>query len=811
MRTDVDTCLKEIAGWYVQNRREITEPELEAIITKHCESEAEVQKFIGFLASESGQVRFKTLLRERTLYPRAKEPWQMTLEEWAYAQQKKYGYGPPRMDWIKAGYGEVYRGHKEAVKRALKEGKPVPPEVLRDYPELTKESNPGNPNGGGLKTYNETAQQIADDYLERARGVVETDESFREDNPDMTIREYALDTIDSDIKDATLTGQPEWKSDLKQIRKLIQRKENSSLDSPEFQAAKAVPEVAARELDAEIVNLFIERHGKEAYSRGEAGETLERISQRGEEYDPEFLRKHPEIKGKQIVVYHDPIAGEDLAVIDFETGGIVEILSPDLKPPAVEIPEAEVPTTNWKQAQIEASTRVEEIENEWLAKNFLGPTREQQGRIDSILADAAKKYSVPLSTLRKATLWEADGKLIGVKRTPLTEAEIDALIAGVSPQPLANPVTKEEIARLERQLAKKGRSIALIRSGAARERLTDAQYLARLREITEGMGIPTTRISALDYEEIELPVARAVEALLPERPLSSGYHAALNKRWTIVFVTISPKAAKAAREAGLEVSVRTTTAGTVFTDVSLPNVSAQEMEKATAVFNRFAELYSADPDPGSNPGGFNPEQAGETKEYVSPKQVKAWHWETRTGVIRDKLTGKHIYGDRIGALWVSASETSKIRTPDLRRVVARTDGFIYFSIGNKRYKTDLVPGSDPVPLPGRPFEGKAYRVDIENIGIPRGATAGDVVRFEEEELGNELGVTDEVLRQLDRYSASDVVWVTKKKEDAKYYLSEGMTMADITTIDLGKGRIVAEDGQGGFLVLRGGAKEIGRI
>ncbi|GAH93750.1 unnamed protein product, partial [marine sediment metagenome] len=94
---------------------------------------------------------------------------------------------------------------------------------------------------------------------------------------------------------------------------------------------------------------------------------------------------------------------------------------PDL---AKAIPKAKVPITNWKQAQIEASTRIEEIENEWIAKNLLGPTREQQGRIDNILADVAKKYSVPLSTLRKATLWEADG-LIRIKRTPLTDAEID--------------------------------------------------------------------------------------------------------------------------------------------------------------------------------------------------------------------------------------------------------------------------------------------------------------------------------------------------------------------------------------------------
>jgi len=65
MKTDVDTCLKEIADWYIQNRRDITVPELEAILLKHCEDEAEVRKFINFLETEPGQLRFKTHLKER--------------------------------------------------------------------------------------------------------------------------------------------------------------------------------------------------------------------------------------------------------------------------------------------------------------------------------------------------------------------------------------------------------------------------------------------------------------------------------------------------------------------------------------------------------------------------------------------------------------------------------------------------------------------------------------------------------------------------------------------------------------------------
>lgn len=61
-------------------------------------------------------------------------------------------------------------------------------------------------------------------YIESARAVVETDDNFKRDNPDMTIKEYALDTIDLDIEKAELTGQIEWKNELKKVRKIIKLK-----------------------------------------------------------------------------------------------------------------------------------------------------------------------------------------------------------------------------------------------------------------------------------------------------------------------------------------------------------------------------------------------------------------------------------------------------------------------------------------------------------------------------------------------------------------------------------------------------------
>lgn len=62
MRTDVDSALKEIADFFIKNRREITMTEMRPILEKHCESEAELAKFMLFLGTESGQLRFKTLL-----------------------------------------------------------------------------------------------------------------------------------------------------------------------------------------------------------------------------------------------------------------------------------------------------------------------------------------------------------------------------------------------------------------------------------------------------------------------------------------------------------------------------------------------------------------------------------------------------------------------------------------------------------------------------------------------------------------------------------------------------------------------------
>lgn len=109
---------------------------------------------------------------------------------------------------------------------------------------------------------------------------------------------------------------------------------------------------------------------------------------------------------------------------------------------------------------------------------------------------------------------------------------------------------------------------------------------------------------------------------------------------------------------------------------------------------------------------------------------------------------------------------------------------------------------------------RGYRVDIENWGIPRGATAADVVRFESEELGNERHLSDEQLKMLEQFTSWSVIWVAKSKEAASEYLSEGMSPRDIIDYDptdFGEGsRIIDLDYQDGYLILRGDAIEAAR-
>ncbi len=67
----------------------------------------------------------------------AKEPWMMTADE--FAKSDYYKSMRSRMKRIKESPGSVQH---TLLTRALSEGKPVPPEVLKDYPDLAKQVKP---------------------------------------------------------------------------------------------------------------------------------------------------------------------------------------------------------------------------------------------------------------------------------------------------------------------------------------------------------------------------------------------------------------------------------------------------------------------------------------------------------------------------------------------------------------------------------------------------------------------------------------------------------------------------------------------
>jgi hypothetical protein len=104
------------------------------------------------------------------------------------------------------------------------------------------------------------------------------------------------------------------------------------------------------------------------------------------------------------------------------------------------------------------------------------------------------------------------------------------------------------------------------------------------------------------------------------------------------------------------------------------------------------------------------------------------------------------------------------------------------------------------------YEGEAFRTP-SGFSQDRGTTAGDVVRYERDELGNVetfSNVTDDMLRELDQYPAEDIVWVGRNREVAARY-DNGEGMENVAQSVAG-GRVIA-DIPDGTLVLRPSAKK----
>ena len=92
------------------------------------------------------------------------------------------------------------------------------------------------------------------------------------------------------------------------------------------------------------------------------------------------------------------------------------------------------------------------------------------------------------------------------------------------------------------------------------------------------------------------------------------------------------------------------------------------------------------------------------------------------------------------------------------------------------------------------FKGRAFRAPT-GYQHSKAATAADVVRHEQEELGNDLGVSTRMVAALSKCPAEAIVWVGRsRKAVGRYgkpepYEAEGHP-------------IIAVDGEGGYLVLR---------
>ena len=108
---------------------------------------------ILFTGDTEGEVR-RHFLKNKHAYisgAEVKQPWEITKDDWHdehlddrilrrkyphWSEDKKAQFGIPRDSDVV---------HQEAVEVAVREGKPVPAEVLADYPELTQFQLPPPP------------------------------------------------------------------------------------------------------------------------------------------------------------------------------------------------------------------------------------------------------------------------------------------------------------------------------------------------------------------------------------------------------------------------------------------------------------------------------------------------------------------------------------------------------------------------------------------------------------------------------------------------------------------------------------------
>lgn len=109
----------------------------------------------------------------------------------------------------------------------------------------------------------------------------------------------------------------------------------------------------------------------------------------------------------------------------------------------------------------------------------------------------------------------------------------------------------------------------------------------------------------------------------------------------------------------------------------------------------------------------------------------------------------------------------------------------------------------PVSL-GRPIPSGLY-FRWGEWSAPDDISAADVIRFEQEYLGNiHLGVSSEVIAKLEGRPSRNLIWVCRTREEAKQFIPECLDgegeCIEAIHIPFGS-QILAEDGDGGILIL----------
>ncbi len=137
------------------------------------------------------------------------------------------------------------------------------------------------------------------------------------------------------------------------------------------------------------------------------------------------------------------------------------------------------------------------------------------------------------------------------------------------------------------------------------------------------------------------------------------------------------------------------------------------------------------------------------------------------------------------------------------RYVGRADGATDRRRAATRRKdintTEMASAVDVQSLMTLPlFRGKGYRA--ETFNFPKQGFALDLIKYDESELGNVdefRHLTAEMRRALATVPIRDITWVTKSRKAAEKYGDPD------EVYDRGRSpRIIAKDGDGGFLILK---------